>query len=81
MAGLVYEEASNKLRLTGGSEGEEEGLEVELEAGLLPSAWRSLDRVSCNSSYDRWGTGHWAWGGADFDAKMIPRSRKQYHHD
>ena len=53
MAGLVYEEASNKLRLTGGSEGEEEGLEVELEAGLLPSAWRSLDRVSCNSSYDR----------------------------
>ena len=60
VAGLVYEEASNKLRLTGGSEGEEEGLEVELEAGLLPSAWRSLDRVSCNSSYDRWGTGHGA---------------------
>ena len=51
----MYDEASNKLRLTGGSEGEEgleEGLEVELEAGLLPSAWRSLDRVSCNSSYD-----------------------------
>ena len=53
----MYDEASNKLRLTGGSEGDEEGLdeglEVELEAGLLPSAWRSLDRVSCNSSYDR----------------------------
>ena len=60
----MFEEASNMLRLTGGSEGEEEGLEegleVELEAGLLPSAWRSLDRVSCNSSYDRWGTGHGA---------------------
>ena len=59
MAGLVYDEASNKLRLTGGSEGEEEGLEVELEAGLLPSAWRSLDRVSCNSSYDRCDMRQW----------------------
>ena len=31
------------------------GLEVSLESGLLPVAWKSLDQVSCNSSYDRWG--------------------------
>ena len=31
------------------------GLEVLLESGLLPVAWKSLDGVSCNASYDRWG--------------------------
>ena len=71
--GLQHAEAHRRLGGRGGGSGGGSGggLEVELEAGLLPSAWRSLDRVSCNSSYDRWGTGHLAWGGAN----MIPRSQ------
>ena len=46
MAGLVYEEASNMLRLTGGSEGEEEGLEEGLEVGL-EVGWRWSWRLDC----------------------------------
>ena len=79
MAGLVYEEASNMLRLTGGSEGEEEGLEEGLEVG-----WRWSWRRGCCPQLGGLWTGSPATllmtGEADeaLDrgrANMIPRSQ------
>ena len=52
--GTVFDQNSQKMFISGDKEASL-GLEVSLESGLLPVAWKSLDQVSCNSSYDRWG--------------------------
>ena len=51
---MVFDQNSQKMFISGDKESLL-GLEVSVESGLLPVAWKSLDQVSCNSSYDRWG--------------------------
>ena len=57
MVGMVYDKISGRLTLSGRNQGQV-AFEVDFKAaskgGLLPSTWRALDKVSCNSSYDRW---------------------------
>ena len=57
LAGVAYDRFAKKLIISGPDLNVEAagvaGLEVELKDGLLPSGWTSLNRVSCNSSYDR----------------------------
>ena len=52
--GAVFDQNSQKMLISGDKESLL-GLEVLLESGLLPVAWKSLDGVSCNASYDRCG--------------------------
>ena len=54
--GTAFDQNSQKMFISGDKESSL-GFEVSLESGLLPVAWKSLDQVSCNSSYDRWGLG------------------------
>ena len=53
IAGFHYQKNQKKFTISGNSEAGI-GLDVVLRDGLLPVAWNSLDKVSCNSSYDRW---------------------------
>ena len=56
MVEMVFDKRYNRLTVSG-RDADGPALMVDLKAvgsrGLLPGSWRALDRVSCNSSYDR----------------------------